>query len=56
MKRIIQIVTEKSERKAVQDPGIHRGLIIYINTCRDLLFDDGWTSRAAGWSSWTHGV
>jgi len=49
MKQIVQIVT-------LQDPGIVRGLIRYINTCCDLLFGDDWTSRAVGWSPWTHGV
>jgi len=51
MERIVQIVqTEKSVRKAFTRSGDIRGLIRCINMCCDLLFDDGRTSRAAGWS------
>jgi len=54
MERIVQIVTEKSVRKAVAKSGRYNRekesatwLDMYIYC--DLLFDDGW--RAAEWSS-----
>jgi len=43
MKRIIQMVRSLKE-KPLQDWGIFRGLVGYINMCCNLLFDDGWTS------------
>jgi len=52
MKQIVQIITEESVRKAVARSGVIRGLIRYIKMRWDLLFGDGWTSRAARMISW----
>jgi len=46
MKRIVRIITKKSVREAVAKSGVLRELIRYINMHYDLLFGDGWTSRA----------
>jgi len=48
MKQIVQIITEESVREAVAKSGILRELIRYINMRCDLLFGDGWTSKAVG--------
>jgi len=59
MERIVQIIIERERNpreKPLQDPGDIRDresaiwLNIYTYIYCDLLFD-GWTSRAAGWSS-----
>jgi len=56
LKQIVQIITKESVREAVAKSEVLRGLIRYINMRCDLLFGDGWTSRAARWSLEIHDV